>query len=114
MPSTEEDYLVWIERDSGTGIAVGETWSRPRKRNQPWPEFHRIGGPAVIRRDPSSGVAVKEEWYVDGQFDRADGPAVIHRDPVSGKIKYSSWYRNGQLIPRHKRPKTASKGPHPS
>jgi hypothetical protein len=105
MTTTEENYVVWYERDDETGVVVGESWSKtyPAKLST---ILHRIDGPAAIRRDPNTGVVVVEEWHREGNLHRDDGPAIIRRTP-DGKVKYQSWYRDGQLIPHRRRPKAA-------
>jgi hypothetical protein len=102
----EETYGVWIKRDLKTGVAVLEAWSAKDPSKGLWPDYHRIGAPASIARDPTTGVVLEEEWYRYGKLHREDGPAIIRRAP-DGKVKYTSWYQNGELIPYRNRPKAA-------
>lgn len=101
MAVNQETYNVWYGRDEATGIVVCETWSK----NYPdtlSSKLHRIDGPARIKRHPTTGVVIDEEWHRDGNLHRENGPAIIRRTP-EGKVKYTSWYQNGQLIPQRRR-----------
>jgi hypothetical protein len=116
MQVESEKYEVEIQRDSVSGMVVWEEWSHPEDRGPliidgvELPRSgilraHRIGAPAATRWDPTTGVAVREAWYLRGRRHREDGPALIKRDPQTGRVVSSSWYINGQLIPKAQRPK---------
>jgi hypothetical protein len=117
MDIETEKYEVDILHDRLTGKVVGEIWQYPDDRKpittdgwtrlppQGWSREHRIGGPAVMRWDPTTGIAVKECWCIRGKLHREDGPALIKRDPNTGSVIFSSWYLNGTLVPRAQRPK---------
>jgi hypothetical protein len=67
-------------------------WGKDGKR-------HREDGPALIHRDPFTGVLVKEAWFKNNEVHREDGPADILRKADTGRIYYSAWYRNGVKVP---------------
>ncbi len=116
MEVEAEKYEVEIQRDPVTGRVVCEIWKHPDDR-QPmtiggWTGLpignareHRLDGPAAMRWDPTTGVAVSEAWYFRGRRHREDGPALVKRDPNTGRVVSSSWYVNGNLIPKAQRPK---------
>jgi hypothetical protein len=61
-------------------------------------EIRQAGDHTVeIHRDPTTHVAISEEWRnKDGQYDRQDGAAYISRDPRSGIVDGEEWMRNGR------------------
>jgi hypothetical protein len=60
-------------------------------------EIRRVGDHTVeIHRDPTTHIAVTEEWRKDGKLDRADGPAYIARDPKTGVVGGEEWYKGGK------------------
>jgi hypothetical protein len=63
---------------------------------------HREGGPVYIVRDPETGTVIKEHWIRHNEYHRDDGPAIILRKPGTGQIYYSAWYREGVKIPAPK------------
>jgi hypothetical protein len=116
MQIETEKYEVEIQRDPTSGRVVCEIWEHPDDRQPittggwtrlppPRERAHRIGGPAVTRWDPTTGVAVREAWYIRGRRHREDGPALVKRDPQTGRVVSSFWYIDGKLIPKAQRPK---------
>lgn len=89
-PTTKELHSVETYRDATTGDIVSEKWRN--KDNQ----FDRKDGPAVISRDPSTGILFQEDWYRNGTYHRDGGPACIRRDPVNGGVMLASWYDHGK------------------
>ena len=57
---------------------------------------HRSDGPADMFRDPVTGVVSKEAWFQNGRFHREGGPALILRDTTTGAIRFSQWYLDGE------------------
>jgi hypothetical protein len=60
-------------------------------------DFHReeTNGPALIERDVTTGVILREEYFRDGQVHREDGPASTSRD-AAGAVTGETWHRHGQ------------------
>ncbi len=106
----EEVYGVSTQRDPSTQVVTMECWSAEAHHGN----FHRVGGPALTWRDAQTGVAVLEEWHLNGKLHREDGPAIIRRTP-DGKVKSTQWFHHGELIPYRKRPRErlARSAPHP-
>ena len=74
-----------------------------KRQEETWYEngkWHREGGlPAIIRRDPQTGVITTEMWYENGKPHRENGlPTGIERDPQTGYIKRREFYQNGKQI----------------
>src|ERR1700734_1354236 len=84
----EEAFKVEILRDTRTGMAVCEKWTKDGR-------LHREDGPAVIDRDGVTGIITREVWMRDNERHREDGPAVISRKASTGQIHRSAWFRNG-------------------
>ncbi len=73
--------------DLTTGIVVEEQYLRGnRKHRDP------VKGPALVRRDPETGVVTLEAYYVDGKLHREDGPAEKH---LSKSVRSENYYRHG-------------------
>jgi hypothetical protein len=59
--------------------------------------LHRTDGPAVIKRDASTGAIIGEEWWFgehlhsDGVIHRKDGPALTEYDPQTGTATGEVW-----------------------
>ena len=89
--------------DMEYGAAVKEHWPGAPDpiREEHWRGnlLHREDGPAVVVRDPRSGVVVEEKWYCRNEIHRPDGPAVIRRHPVTGDVLRAEYYLEGDLVP---------------
>jgi hypothetical protein len=59
-------------------------------------EPHRRHGPALITRDRETGVLLGEEYYSFGQLHRDAGPAYVGYNLESGKVTYEEYCRDGQ------------------
>jgi hypothetical protein len=103
-----EDYHVHMRRDGETGIVIFESWeltntSETRSLPPADPElqvmtFHRLSGPAYIKRDRLTGVSIVEQWWQRGLCHRADGPAIVYRNAVTGEITRQLWYNHGHHV----------------
>jgi hypothetical protein len=85
------DHTVEIHRDPITHMAVTEDW---RDKDG---KFDRADGPAVITRDPKTGIVCTEEWWKNDKLHRLDGPAIVNRDARTGVVSCEAWYKNGNL-----------------
>lgn len=54
---------------------------------------HRRGGPAIVRRDQSSGKIISQEWLEEGKRHRIDSPAFIYE---RNERKIEAWYEKGK------------------
>jgi hypothetical protein len=79
----DDDKPSLLER-TASGIIVHARWHYNG-------ELHRVGGPAVIRSDRTTGVRTLEEWWQFGILHRQDGPAIIERDAQTGEITLEEW-----------------------
>jgi hypothetical protein len=59
----------------------------------------RADGPAVIERDPVTGIVTREDWWRDGSLHRTDGPAIIERDPATGAVTWEEWWIEEDFAP---------------
>lgn len=136
----EERYQVIFQRDSSTGVVVSEEWLEDDSRRpatasgsfhrtdgpaliirdpvtgiavyEGWyqhDEPHREGGPAGTKRDPKTGNVVKEEWYQHGNRHRLDGPAITNYNPTTGEVTTTSWRIEGKPVPEAQRPRTGAR-----
>lgn len=66
----------------------------PKGEWHPWgpEEIYTV----TVRRDPITGVVVREEWEKDGKSHCDHGPAVIFRDRVTGVVVREKWRRNNK------------------
>jgi hypothetical protein len=55
----------------------------------------RVDGPAIIERNPKTGVATCEEWWLEGKLHRTDDSADIERDPTTNVVIREEWCLNG-------------------
>jgi hypothetical protein len=83
----EYKYRVTV-REGAYDIA--ESWEDECR----WPD--RKHGPAVIHRDPKTGVVTNEIWMRKNKYHRDDGPAMIWRDATTGQITRVEYYTNGR------------------
>lgn len=80
-----------IEWVPGTGDPVAEVWANGGL-------VHRDGDlPAKTRYDPETGIAVREEFWIEGQRHRTAGPARIERDRSTGVSTLEEWFVRGQI-----------------
>ncbi|HEX3863663.1 MAG TPA: hypothetical protein VHY35_18425 [Stellaceae bacterium] len=54
-------------------------------------------GPADIRRD-NNGVVIRERYLVAGELHRPDGPAIVHRNPETGVIEHTEYWLHGKTV----------------
>ena len=59
-------------------------------------ELHREDGPAIIGRDPETGVVDYLSWQQHGQSHREDGPAHIMINAANGIVHFEDWSKNGK------------------
>ncbi|WP_274630815.1 hypothetical protein [Arvimicrobium flavum] len=59
-------------------------------------QLHRENGPALVVRDPVSGVVTAETWCQNGRPWRDDGPAEIKRDAETGVTTFEGWWQGGK------------------
>lgn len=80
-----------VEREyhRATKVAYYEQWYKDDLKD-------RADGPALIRRDPSTGNVTTEAWYGNGKLHRADGPAITLYDSKTGAITRQEWFVDGK------------------
>ena len=85
-----EDGPASITWDPKGHLLVREVWSEEGR-------FHREGDlPALIERDPITGVTVTAKFYQHGELHRDGGPASIIRDPESGIAIRQLWMQHAK------------------
>lgn len=80
---------------NANGDEIGYEWRSGGAAN-----LHRSGDkPAVVHLDPeiSASVAIREEYWENGDIHRTKGPAVIVRDPLTGECQLG-FYVNGEAV----------------
>lgn len=87
---------VLTKIDPETGVVTSEEY---RQRVYGLYELHRTDGPAIIKRDSKTGIAVREEWHDKdkGFYHRVGGPAVIVRDSETGVVIREEWWQDNSL-----------------
>jgi hypothetical protein len=88
LTAPSEAYTVTV---TDLGRRVVEEWR--------WITHHRSYGPAVVERDMTTGIVVRENWLKHGLLHRTDGPAIICRNAETGKVNFSRWMVEGKRIP---------------
>lgn len=62
-------------------------------------EFSKSGSRDVLLiEDPKTKIITLEAWVKNGGFDRPDGPALIERDPITGVSINEEWWSDGVLV----------------
>lgn len=116
--SLGEEYVVWVVRNTTTGLPTHETWwlngivqrhgggpsvtfwdDDGKLSFQQWlvdRELHREDGPALIAYAPDGSIT-REEYQVHGKFHRdGDLPARISKDSESGDFD-EAYFVNGEF-----------------
>jgi hypothetical protein len=96
--SAEPESHQVVALTNEAGIVIREDWML-EKEYRPSGTYHRIGAPAFIRREDTTGIIILEHWMQNGKFHRDDGPAIIARDHRTGTVTLEEWWKNGIQIP---------------
>jgi hypothetical protein len=61
--------------------------------------FKRRPRRQIIARDDATGkIVIWEAWWQGGKLHRDDGPAVIVRDPATGVETNKQWWKDGKCL----------------
>ena len=82
------DLVVRLEFTESGDIVKSEEWLLDG-------QLHNPLGPALVIRDPTSGIVTAEQWCLNGRNHREDGPASIQYDPTTGCAVNEIWIQNG-------------------
>ncbi len=94
----KKEYEVTVELDRefedehGAGNYIRETWTQDSV-------VHREIGPAVTIRHPITLVAVEEQFLKLGRHHRLGQPAIIQRDKTTGDVTNEYFFEQGKEIP---------------
>jgi hypothetical protein len=126
-PLHTDSLAVLAGEDPSMG-AAGENWTKTTGLKTKKCNFHREGGPAIVRRDPATGAIVMTAWYRSG-FPHRDGglpyqevfhastgfrveatyatnrkigrfgaPALLRWNPDDGRVVEEHWLTHGMYL----------------